>query len=1233
VPNGSLVSAIAMTQRPCPRPSFPAKYHRLCHIIEEDLRLIPTAGNFVCFEDQSAIGRTEDGGLLIKDDQGVVVVAADQGLDEEVEDMLRDLIHLHRSEKHTVQSARVFWDCIEESVAQRPVGFEVSTLYKSKEKKVQPVHTSDTRPHAVEGRMDWKERATVRQPPNTDQSWRRFQQFIGARTAPFPRGQRVTPERLAEMKIADCLQPKEREMLVEVFHCREAALSFDFEESGRVHHDVYPPVRINTVPHEAWKEGNFPVPRRLRDEVGKMIQERLQRGVLEYSKSPYSNPWFLVKKKDKGYRLINNAQRINGVTVRDANLPPNPDEFSEEFAGCQIVSLIDFFSGYDQVELHPESRALTAFFTPSHGLVQQCTLPMGTTNSVAEFVRVVTKILQDLVPHVCMPYMDDIAVKGPKTDYNGELLIPGVRRFVGEHIMNIDKVLRNLELAGATASGFKSDWGYDSMGVVGYVVDKHGRHPANKKVQKIKEWPPCTSPKDVRMFIGLCVYYRVWVCDFARISAPLFDLLRKDTVFQWTIEAAAAMHTLKVRLTTAPALVSIDYSEPLRTVIISVDGSKKGWGAVLQQLDVLGRKRPVRFESGVWSVAEQNWDSGKHECKAMLLALKKFRPWIYGIHFVVETDARTLVDQLNKSAADLPGALITRWLALLNMWEFEVRHVEGKKNVVADALSRRPELEGWTAPTIPEDDVEEFIDKQLGAMSIFNAPMAPRDLAYTCNTEAVNLDVLGNLKTAWFKCIAEWLVTLRVPNGLSRTEIRKLRRDSRRFRVIDGHLYQFAGPDRPLRRVVDDPNEQLRILHDLHDESGHRGREGTWRKVWTRYHWPRMFHDVDQFVRTCSQCQLHRTQRFDEELHPTEGPNGPWEWVTMDVVYMPESTSGKKFLVVARDYLSGYPEARALVHNDSASVCKFLEEVVFPRWGVPLKLTVDGGPENRGLVEGLSKLLGINRVTASAYNPQAQGLIERGHKELVGALRKMRGPWPSNLHKALWADRVTTKRSTGETPIFLMCGREQVLPIELCIPTWQTLPWNSIRDTESLLAMRAKQFEHRDDRMQEAVNRTVRLRNEGKDWFDAQANIRNDPLGPGDLVLIRDVLRDIDMGRNHKLSPRWKGPFRIQSVSPKGTYLLEELDGTPLRATYAGRRLTRFYQRSFDDATTQPGGTESDANEPLGDGVAQPERRSTRLQYQQDVPPQRVEVRIAPPSRFDPSSYEAFNSMEEDDIA
>lgn len=82
----------------------------------------------------------------------------------------------------------------------------------------------------------------------------------------------------------------------------------------------------------------------------------------------------------------------------------------------QMTSLVDFLSGYDQVGLAKECRDMTAFMTPI-GLLRQTTLPQGATNSVAQVVRVVAKILEDLIPDVCRPFVDDISVKGPKADY------------------------------------------------------------------------------------------------------------------------------------------------------------------------------------------------------------------------------------------------------------------------------------------------------------------------------------------------------------------------------------------------------------------------------------------------------------------------------------------------------------------------------------------------------------------------------------------------------------------------------------------------------------------------------------------------------------------------------------------------------------------------------------------------------------------------------------------------
>jgi hypothetical protein len=152
----------------------------------------------------------------------------------------------------------------------------------------------------------------------------------------------------------------------------------------------------------------------------KILKERLDKGVLEYSKGLYKNLWFLVKKKKPGeYRLINLAIHLNAVIRRDANLLSSVDKFADEFAGCYIISLVDLYSGYNQMLLYPKSRDLTAFFILLR-LLRNTTLPQGATNSITQFIRVISLILKDINPKVAMPFLDDVSIKGLYTNYDGE---------------------------------------------------------------------------------------------------------------------------------------------------------------------------------------------------------------------------------------------------------------------------------------------------------------------------------------------------------------------------------------------------------------------------------------------------------------------------------------------------------------------------------------------------------------------------------------------------------------------------------------------------------------------------------------------------------------------------------------------------------------------------------------------------------------------------------------------
>jgi len=169
---------------------------------------------------------------------------------------------------------------------------------------------------------------------------------------------------------------------------------------------------------------------------------------------------------------------------------------------------------------------------------------------------------------------------------------------------------------------------------------------------------------------------------------------------------------------------------------------------------------------------------------------------------------------------------------------------------------------------------------------------------------------------------------------------------------------------------------------------------------------------------------------------------------------MPAS-GGYKYIVFARDDLSGWVEGRALTSATSQTVAKFLFEEVFARHGCPRKIVVDGGSENKGFVASLLEACLVKRVEISAYHPQANGLVERGHDAIVTALSKYckgsRNEWFRYLPLVLWADRVSMRRTTGFSAFRLLYGRDCILPVEFAVSSWAMVDWNEIKTRDKLL--------------------------------------------------------------------------------------------------------------------------------------------------------------------------------------
>jgi hypothetical protein len=357
----------------------------------------------------------------------------------------------------------------------------------------------------------------------------------------------------------------------------ETALGWTMSEKGQIVDEVEPPQVVRTVDHTLWKSVPYRLPHKLVSVEDDMVKERVSLGLIERSWGPYRNCSFFVPKKNGKYRFIISCTQANAVTLEDAGLPPNVEEFAEYFSGFPIISLIDIFCSYEQISLGEESRDLLAFQT-SRGLYRPTIMVHGAANSVSVFVRIARKIVDRWLGTVCDVFVDDVAIHGPSTTYSDEGVpaLPGVRRFVLEHIINIDKVLADIERAGGTVSGDKSEWCASTLKLVGYICDEYGRSPDSAKVATIINWPACKIQKDVRAFLGVCPYYRVWIRNYPHIASPLFKLLQHDSLFQWSTSHDNAMDDLKSALTTAPALRTLDMSSSKGLIIVAVNASLDG---------------------------------------------------------------------------------------------------------------------------------------------------------------------------------------------------------------------------------------------------------------------------------------------------------------------------------------------------------------------------------------------------------------------------------------------------------------------------------------------------------------------------------------------------------------------------------------------------------------------------------------------------------------------------------
>ncbi len=1027
---------------------------------------------------------------------------------------------------------------------------KVYTIYKRKNQKVKLSDTCVSDDFKSDDDASWK-KDIIKKKKYFKNFIDQFAEFLISKFSELTKEARLKSERIQRMQIENELLKRERELLLEMLFNREVVLFWDFIEKDSVRSKVTSLMKIRTMLHEAWQILEFQILKALTEIVAEMIRDRIKNDVLKSCYEFYRNSWFLVKKKKKEkYRLINVVLKMNRVIIRNANLFFAIDEFSEEFADCAIVSLVNLFSEYDQLSLTEKCRDMIVFMT-SFDLMRMTMIFMKAINSVTQFVRVINKIIADHVLHHALSFVNDIEVKESKITYNDEFIVSEIRRYVMKHIQWLNDVLADIERVDCTIFEKKSQFCCEELRVIEFVCDVERRHSDTTKVIKILNWSSCQDAVDAREFIEICVFYRVFIADFALIAQSIYALLKKNVSFVWKLAQQEAMNTLKIAFINSFAFTFIDYA--IDVVILAMNASLEDWEEVLMILRN-EKKHSVRYESEIWSDAKKKYDVIKKKCREILKTLKKIRFYFYDVKFILKTNVRVLVDQLNRFDTNLSDAFVTRWLAWIRFFDFEVRHVLDIKHTVADELFKKSSSSNDLKKVAEEKNIDDWVNTQLDCVRVFSVSTAKKESS----------SILASEYFEKSQKIVVYMFKLRKSSEMSLKEFNKFKKKALRFKLQRNQLFRRNSKNVLMRRVIDDLEERQRILKQLHDESDHRNKKDTYKRIINRYWWDDLYDDAQKYVKICSQCQMRDSIREKEALHSI-WMTLLWKKIEMNIVHM-SSNKEKHYLIVARDDFFEWAEARVLSEAKAWRMTKFLWEDVICRHDCFEKLIVNDESENKEILDELVKRYRIKKMITSDYHSQVNEMIERDHKSLFDALFKMSDEelesWVNNLHVVLWADRFTVKFITDLISFYLQCDSESMLSIELEISIWRILLWQKIHTIEDLLTMRARQLQRRNENMNEARNLLKRMRKQDKKYFDSKHFTTDKNINKNDLVLFHDTQHENDRSINRKLKYRWRRSFRIKEViQNKEIYLLQKLDETNLAEIFVENRIKKFHQR------------------------------------------------------------------------
>ncbi|XP_039446685.1 uncharacterized protein K02A2.6-like [Culex pipiens pallens] len=603
-------------------------------------------------------------------------------------------------------------------------------------------------------------------------------------------------------------------------------------------------------------------------------------------------------------------------------------------------------------------------------------------------------------------YIDDIVVAG---------------RTLQEHDERLREVLAVLERNNTMLNRGKCIIRVQELEILGFKVSAHGISPSAEKVQAIKNFRKPETKEEVRSFLGLMNFVGHFIPHLSTRSEPLRKYLRGE-IATFGLEQAQAFDDLRNELSNH--VRKLGFFDPRETTELYVDASPVGLGAVLVQRDSNNTPRIVSFASKGLTVSERVYPQTQREALAVVWAVEKFFFYLFGLHFTLYTDHKTLEyiyggkHQIGKRACSRAEG----WALRLQPYDFGVEYLPGTDNI-SDPLSR---LVNQEDPAF-DDNAEHYL------LAVGEGPAA-----ITFNEirrETSNDDNLSAIMKA-------------LETGEWPPELFRYQAFDKELGVVDGMLIRGE-------RIILPVKLRARALEIAH--RGHPGVVSMRRNLRERVWWPCMDRDVKDNIQQCRGCAVVSKQNPPEPMQRKQMPERAWQEIAVDFFTAKECAT---FLVVI-DYYSRFLKVIEMKTTTAAKTIEALESV-FGEQTYPEVIRSDNGPpfaseEFRNYC--LSKNVRLNHTIP--YWPQMNGLVERSNQGILRTLRiaKASGTdWRTALQEFVHVYNRTPHSVTEKAPLELLLGR----PVKDLLPSLRTEPGSyrdeGVRDMDAMKKAKGKLY-------------------------------------------------------------------------------------------------------------------------------------------------------------------------------